>query len=349
MQGMKHTAQKEEYLKPLGSVQAPDFISALAWTPDGSTLAAATMSGPVVLIEPVKRSIRHEIQAHGMGTLDAAFSPDGKLLATAGQDGTAKLWDSASGKLVAKLQAGEKPSVWVEKLAWSKSGLLATGAGKLIKIWNADGTLKQTFDALNATVGDLGWHPREDTLAVARYGGVRIQKPDQTAPVFDWEFKGSLLTLRWSPDAKTIACGCQDGTVHVWNSADGKDLQMAGYSQKVRELSWDNKSRYLATGGNPVPILWDFSGKGPAGSKPIVLGEHTAMLTDLAFHPDGAGLAAGDEKGLILFHQVKLKKASAIAAHESPVSKVSWSPDGKTLVSGHANGDVVFWATPKGF
>ncbi len=348
MHGMKHTAKKEEYLKPLGSIQAPDFISALSWAPDGSSVAAATMAGPVVLIEPSKFTVRHEIQAHGMGTLDAGFSPDGKVLATAGQDGTAKLWD-VNGKPVAKLQAGEKPSVWVEKIAWSKSGLLATGAGKLVKVWSADGALKQTFDPLTNTVGDITWHPSEDKLAVARYGGVRVHTLDKTAPESDWEYKGSLLIVRWSPDGKTIACGCQDGSVHVWNTADGKDLQMSGYSQKVDEISWDPKSRYLATGGNPVPILWDFSGKGPAGSKPTILGEHTAMLSDVAYHPGGAGVAAGDEKGMILFHLIKLKKAGAIAAHESPVSKVAWSPDGKLLASGHANGDVLFWETPKGF
>ena len=44
---------------------------------------------------------------------------------------------------------------------------------------------------------------------------------------------------------------------------------MSGYSTKVRELSWHANSRFLATGGGPAVVVWDFSGKGPAGSKPV--------------------------------------------------------------------------------
>jgi hypothetical protein len=56
---------------------------------------------------------------------------------------------------------------------------------------------------------------------------------------------------------------------------------MSGYPTKIRELSWHANSRSLATAGGPSVVVWDFSGKGPAGSKPISLDHHKKFLTQL--------------------------------------------------------------------
>ena len=70
------------------------------------------------------------------------------------------------------------------------------------------------------------------------------------------------------PTGRFIATGNQDSTVHLWITETGKDLHMSGYSTKVRELSWHANSRFLATGGGPAVVVWDFSGKGPAVVNP---------------------------------------------------------------------------------
>ncbi len=108
---------------------------------------------------------------------------------------------------------------------------------------------------------------------------------------FAW--KGSILTLAWSPDGRYLVHGDQDATVHFWVLASGKDYQMWGYPTKVRELAWDHTSRYLATGGGPVVVVWDYAGKGPQSSKPLMLEAHEDFLSALAFQHTGPLLASG--------------------------------------------------------
>ena len=80
-----------------------------------------------------------------------------------------------------------------------------------------------------------------------------------------------------------LAPGDQDSTVHFWTVKTGTDLMMSGYPTKVKELSWDGSSRYLATGGGPMPCVWDCTGKGPANTAPIQYEAHTDRVTALAF------------------------------------------------------------------
>ena len=106
--------------------------------------------------------------------------------------------------------------------------------------------------------------------------------------------KVRALCWAWSPDAKYMATGEQDSTVHFWHVKSGRDAQMWGFPTKVRELSWDPSGRWLATGGGASPCLWDCSGKGPMGRKPRQYDAHSNKLTQLVFQSDGELLASAD-------------------------------------------------------
>lgn len=109
-----------------------------------------------------------------------------------------------------------------------------------------------------------------------------------------------MVSLVVSPDRKHLACGCQDRSVHVWIAKSGEDMQMNGYGAKPRELAWDSRSRFLATGGGPDVTVWDFSGKGPQGSRPKVCPGLEGRVTDLAFRPASTVLAGGAQDGEVL-------------------------------------------------
>src|SRR5262245_38301439 len=111
-----------------------DHVIALEWSADGSLIAAASVSGPVAILDVSNGEVKHTLAGHGFGTTDVAWQPGGKRLATAGQDGKVRLWDSSNGREVATLAGG---SAWVEHLAWSPKGdYLASGAGKKLRLWN---------------------------------------------------------------------------------------------------------------------------------------------------------------------------------------------------------------------
>lgn len=330
-------------LQPGWTWDAGDYVTALAWSPDGGLLAVAAADGSVTLVAAQTGALVQRLAGHGFGTLCLGWSPDGKRLATGGQDGKARIWDAATGEAVAELEAR---GGWVEHLAWSGEVLL-TAAGKHLRVWNPDGTLLHAPELHPSTISGLQCQAAGPGVATSCYGGVRLWLEGVAGQerLFDW--KGSLIALRWSPNGRFIACGCQDASVHIWFIDSGKDLEMSGYPGKVKALAWDRKSRYLATGAGADLVVWDFFGTGPRGSKPLILAAHQGLITDLAFQHDGRIIATGSEDGAVLFWSVERQRPLGVGLEQASVSKLAWHPDDRVLAAGYDSGLVATWSPPR--
>jgi WD40 repeat protein len=283
--------------------------------------------------------IRHVLPGHGFGTTALSWSPQGGILASSGQDGKVKLWKVPKGQLHLTLDGG---AAWVERVTWSPEGtLLAAAAGKKVRLWNTAGELVREYANHPSTVADIRWKPGTLELASAAYGQIALFHPDQAEPVRSLKWKGSQLVLAWSPDGKHMATGDQDSTVHFWFMKNGEDLMMSGYPVKVRELSWDYTSRFLATGGGAVPCVWDVSGKGPAGTRPLQFEGHAANVTGLAFQHSGPLLASAGADGLVmLWHPGKHKRPLATTELPAGITQIAWSGDDQRLAAGTESGRV---------
>jgi WD40 repeat protein len=319
-------------------------VIALAWSEALGLLAAASVDGPIALFDVKTGQARCNLPGHGFGTACAAWSADGQHLASGGQDGKVRLWDAATGQQAHEWSAG---AAWVERVAWCPTAnLLASAAGKKLRLWNLVGEMVREYADHPSTITDIQWHPSEAILASTAYGKVYLWGPEQQAAMRELAWQGSMLALAWSPNAEYIAAGAQDNSVHFWLMKTGADLQMSGYPVKVRELSWDATSRFLATGGGPTPCVWDCSGKGPAGTEPVQLDAHQANVTTLAFQHRGALLASGGADGLVaLWQPGKQLGAAALAKHAEPISQLLWFCDDQRLAVGMASGHVLIYTT----
>jgi WD40 repeat protein len=130
-----------------------------------------------------------------------------------------------------------------------------------------------------------------------------------------------------------------DGSLHFWNRSTGKDSQMRGYDGKLELVGWSDNSRYLASSAGNEVVLWDFSGKGPEGTRPIVLNGHTERVDSFAWQPGGDHLvSAGRDWRLTMWRPAKTKQPIDVQMLDSDISVVRWAPDGKRLVGGEKQG-----------
>lgn len=351
MFGLSRSPKKPGTLTQRWQGTVGDYVQALAWSPEGAVLAAAAVSGPITLFNGKTGDIVLSLAGHGFGTTALAWSPDGQTLASAGQDGKIKLWTRTSEQPKLELAGG---AAWVERLAWGKeANLLASAAGKKVRLWTADGQMVREYPNHSSTVADVAWKSRTRVLSVASYGCISFYDPDQAEPINQFNWQGSQLVLAWSPDGKHLATGDQDCTVHFWIIKTGTDLQMSGYMNKVRELSWDATGRFLATGGGITPCVWDCGGKGPAGTKPYQLELHQDVVTDLKFQHAGPLLASCGKDGLLavwpgLLGRNPQRQVPPLAKnqYDSPFTGLAWSPDDALLATGRESGRVAVFEKP---
>lgn len=309
--------------QPLG-----DWIAGARFSPDGSEVAAAAADGAVSLVA-IGGGEPRELAHHRGGALALDFAPDG-MLASGGADGRLALVPGPA------VGVGEG---WVEHVAWSPSGgLLAVAEGRRVRLYAPDGSLRAESEPLPATVSCVGWHPGRKWLAAGSYEGVRLLGAGSLSEAHTLAWKGSVLELAFSPDGRRLAHGNQDASVHFWELATRRELEMAGYERKVRELAWSPDGRWLATGGGTAIVVWDFAGKGPAGSRPVELEGHVEPLTQLVFRGDGMLASAGRDGLVHLWLPGTDDLPIASAAVEGEVSALAFAPDGDALLVGGSDG-----------
>jgi len=332
------------FLEPRWSVDYEHYVVDVSWASDGRGLAVAGGEGRVAYVEnPHQQPVMHDLGEHVMGALAVAWQPGGGVIASSGQDGALVFWDAAS---AAEKQRARPGTAWTGHLAWSPDGkLLAAATGKALGLWNAAGERVQELPAAESTIAAIAWDKPGRDLAAAMNGGITIhkvaQKP-QTSRRYPWA--AAALTASFSPNGKVLASGMQDGSVHFWYLASGKDSQMRGYGSKVQLTAWSANSRHLATSAGPEVIVWDFGGKGPEGSRPQQLNGHTDRVEALAFHPAQGWLATGGRDWRLSLW-LPGKSEIAIDAHltDSEVTTLRWSPDGKLLAVGGRKGRLAVY------
>lgn len=229
-------------------------ISAVAWTPDGKTIASAGHDKTVRLWESSSGKLLKTFEQHQAAVLAVAFSPDGKTVASGGADKLVLIWDPATGEVKQTLKGH---TAEVTCLAWANghNGSLASGGNdKTVRTWNArTGAAGKEF----TETGD-----------------------------------SAILALAWSPDSKIVASGHHDHRVRLWQVSSGNlihTLEEAGSPPQVTSLSW-SPSDIIASGrGNHTLQLWNAKTGAKIYSFPCM-----APVQRVAWTPGGTTVVACD-------------------------------------------------------
>jgi WD40 repeat protein len=337
-----HARKAQTELVARFRLELGDYVSTAEIARAGELAVVGIGDGSIVGIELETGRERFRQRAHPGGVLGISISPDGAQFVSCGQEPNAKVW-SAAGELVRELPGGG--AGWVEHVAWAPSGgRLATAAGRKLRVWSTAGEALVETEPMASTVSALAWRADGTAVAATCYGGVHICPFVPGAKARHLAWKGSLISLAWSPDAKVIACGSQDNSVHFWRQATGQDSMMSGYAFKPKALAWDSESKLLATSGDATATLWDFRGKGPEGTRPIQLKAHEGVITCLSFSPHQGVLASGSQDtSVLLWAPRRGTKPIRHGFLEDEVTALSWHPQHRGLLGGDASGNLCFW------
>lgn len=326
-------------LEPRGSVSFDDYVADCAWSADSAALAVAGGEGKVGLATAgAERFDLRVIGEHLLGTLALAWQPRSSCFASSGQDGAVALWDASTGGQVKRWKPGVAAT---QSLAWSPMGdLLATAAGKVVSLWKADGGKVHAFAPAASTAVALAFDKPGADIGVALNGEIavhRIEKMRYETRRYKWP--AACLTVNFSGNGRFLASGMADGSLHFWNRSTGKDSQMRGYDGKVQLVGWSDNSRYLASSAGNEVVLWDFSGRGPEGTRPVVLSGHTERVEAFAWQPGGEHLVSGGRDWRVaLWRPGKADQPIDVQMVDSEISAVRWSPDGKRVAVGEKQG-----------
>jgi WD40 repeat protein len=226
-------AKTGDWIRQVGDASSghSDDVYALAFSPDGATLASGSDDNRVILWTVATGLPKTILAGHTHWVRDLAFSPNGRQLASASYDQTIRIWNSGSGALIHTL-TGHNQSV--RAVAYRSDGkMLATGGLEpAIRLW--DPATGRELNKLDVTepgeVTALAFQPGSEILASAGHGNqVRLWDTVKGTPFLSLE--GHVLpvtSLGFDPDGSRLASGSKDYTVRIWDPVTGGLLNIIG-------------------------------------------------------------------------------------------------------------------------
>jgi WD40 repeat protein len=294
-----------------------DGIRPAALTPGGD--ASLTYSGSLMLAQLRGVHSGQFINRHSVPIWSANFSPDGRSFVTGGQDGSIRLWNSATGKPLPKtLKYMPAPIVAVLFTHDSKRVLTVNWVEEKV-LWDLE------------SGKDIRFFLKEDKEK-------RIS---------------TICAASFSPNDETLALGCFDGNVHLFNGKSGESLSPPiklessvwafAFTQDGKKAVIASGSRALAAGGEAR--LWDLASQQPTGPALI----HSAAVRALGLSADGSRLITGCEDGAArIWDMAGGNLIGPPMRHEGPITTVGLSADGRIAVTGGWDNAARFWEVATG-
>lgn len=269
-------------------------VYAVAWAPDGRTLASAGYRQVNLWRLGADAPLR-TFKAHSDLVFGVAWSPDGASIASVGDDGVARVWSADTLLQRATFQTG--PARAVE---WSPDGRrLAIGSGVRMRIWQAASRDLQHTALPQGQISSVSWSPDGKTVAVGSVNGMATLWSAQTGALVAKmnagdQGRNDVNGVTWSPGGRILATahGARGrGEIRLWSPAGRLVQTLASPSGWLRGIGWSPDGLWLAAGGEDGRVrIWNAE----SGEVAATLPTDSQPVWSVAWSPDGGLLAAGN-------------------------------------------------------
>ncbi len=254
----------------------------------------------------------------------AHFSPQGDLIVTGSWDGSAKIWNATTGKVVRKLEGGH--TSFVNTAVFSPDGqfILTASDDGTAKLWNvATGEVTKSLDGHKDRVRSATFST-DGRFIVTTSSDETARLWDADSGKFVREFKGhkyAVLCADFSKDGQWLVTGGEDNSARVWNVETAVSLlTLSGHTASVTSVAFSpDIARIISGSQDQVAKLWDSK----TGKEILTLSRHTEDVTSVTFSPDGRQILTGSRDGtaVIWLSQDWADKKVLAAEREEPALK----------------------------
>ncbi len=302
-----------------------DYVRRLAFSLDDSELAVGVDNGVIWIRSIPDGGFQRKLTGHTRPINGLCYSPDGKWLASAGMDGTIRLYNRENPTLDRVLDVGEP----LNCVVYSNDGerLISGDRAGIVRVWNSSsGEQLETIQAHSSPVFGLRLSTGGDLLATG--GADKLTKLWSTNPLRLVRTIGGHTSdvndVAFSPKNDRLATASDDGTVRVRDVATGLEVQkFLGHKGSVQSVSFLNDGRLTSVGYDGAILFWKLA----RSELPTFVGNNKSTRV-VRYSPTGSRLAVGGGNGIVrVCEAYSGNLVQEFASHEGAVTNIAFRSD----------------------